>query len=231
MLSWLNDNLTMCICPSGFSTAVSLTRLHACMLSHQLCPTLCNPMDYSLPDSSVHGILQVRMIEWVDIPFTRGFSQPRDRTHVSCVSCTASRFFTVESPGKPLTRLAKHLCALQTACRKTSRFWELCWAWPTRHLTWFSRLSLFIASPFFWSALQVCPNHSNKDAVGQGPQFPVIMSLLFLTQLLPLTLEFLSVAFLFLPHLIQSCAVKAMRGLQALGLNENMLCISMTGKW
>ena len=48
--------------------------------------TLCDPMDYT-----VHGILQVRMLEWVAIPFSRGSSQPRDRTQVSCI---AGGFFT-----------------------------------------------------------------------------------------------------------------------------------------
>ena len=47
--------------------------------SLQLCLTLCNPMDRSLPGSSVHGILQAIM-EWVAMPCSRGFSQPRDRT-------------------------------------------------------------------------------------------------------------------------------------------------------
>ena len=49
----------------------------------QLCLTLCNPMDCSLPGSSVHGILQARILEWVTISFSRGSSQPRDRTWVS----------------------------------------------------------------------------------------------------------------------------------------------------
>ena len=44
----------------------------------QSCPTLCNPLDCSLPGSSVHGILQARILEWVTIPFSRGSSQPRD---------------------------------------------------------------------------------------------------------------------------------------------------------
>ena len=54
----------------------------------KLCLTLCNPMDCSRPGSSVHGILQARMLEWVAMPFFRESSQPRDRTHVSYVSCT-----------------------------------------------------------------------------------------------------------------------------------------------
>ena len=53
------------------------------MLVAQLCPTLCDPMDYSLPGSSLHGNLQARILGWVAISFSRGFSQPRDRTQVS----------------------------------------------------------------------------------------------------------------------------------------------------
>ena len=44
----------------------------------QLCSTLCDPMDCSPPGSSVHGILQARMLEWVAMPSSRGSSQPRD---------------------------------------------------------------------------------------------------------------------------------------------------------
>ena len=63
-----------------------------CVLAAQLCPTFCNPMDYSLPGSSVHGILQVRILEWIAISFSRGSSWPRDQTLVSCI---AGRFFPV----------------------------------------------------------------------------------------------------------------------------------------
>ena len=48
----------------------------------------CNPMDYSLPGSSVHGIFQARILEQVAISYSRGSSWPRDWTHVSCISCT-----------------------------------------------------------------------------------------------------------------------------------------------
>ena len=44
----------------------------------QSCPTLCDPMDCSLPGSSVHGIFQARVLKWVAISFSRGSSQPRD---------------------------------------------------------------------------------------------------------------------------------------------------------
>ena len=59
--------------------------------SLQSCPTLCNHMDCSPPGSSIHGILQARILEWVAISFSRGPSQPRNRTQVSCI---AGRFFT-----------------------------------------------------------------------------------------------------------------------------------------
>ena len=62
--------------------------------SLQSCPTPCEPMDCSPPGSSVHGILQARILEWVAMPFSRESSQPRDRTHISCVSCIAGGLFT-----------------------------------------------------------------------------------------------------------------------------------------
>ena len=62
------------------------------MLVAQSRPTLCDPMDCSLPGSSVCEILQARTLEWVVIPFSRGPSQPRDQTQVSCI---AGRFFII----------------------------------------------------------------------------------------------------------------------------------------
>ena len=61
------------------------------MLVAQSCPTVCNPMDCSPPGSCVHEIFQARILEWVAISFSRGSSQPRDQTRVSC---SAGRFFT-----------------------------------------------------------------------------------------------------------------------------------------
>ena len=58
----------------------------------QPCPTLWDPMDYSPPGSSVLGILQARILEWVPMPFSKGSSQPRDRTQVFP---RAGIFFTV----------------------------------------------------------------------------------------------------------------------------------------
>ena len=55
--------------------------------SLQSCPTLCDTMDCNLPGSSIYGILQARLLEWVAMTFSRGSSQPRDQTWVSCGSC------------------------------------------------------------------------------------------------------------------------------------------------
>ena len=60
----------------------------------QLCLTFCDPKDYNLPGSSVHGILQARILEWVAITFSRGSSQPRHRTQVSHI---AGVFFTIRA--------------------------------------------------------------------------------------------------------------------------------------
>ena len=53
--------------------------------SLQLCLTLCDAMDCVLPGSSLHGILQARILAWVIIPFSRESSTPRDQNHVSCI--------------------------------------------------------------------------------------------------------------------------------------------------
>ena len=58
----------------------------------QSCPTLCDPMDCHLPGSSVCGILQAKILEWVAMPFSRGFSPPSNQTQVSHI---AGRFFTI----------------------------------------------------------------------------------------------------------------------------------------
>ena len=60
----------------------------------QSCPTLCHPMDCSLPGSSVHGIFQARILEWVAISFSRGSLRPMDRAQVSLI---AGRLLTVRA--------------------------------------------------------------------------------------------------------------------------------------
>ena len=71
VLTWWWKCVCLCVC--------------ACAQSHHLCPTLCDPMNYNPPGSSVHGILQVRLLEWVAKPSSRGSSWPRDQTCSSCI--------------------------------------------------------------------------------------------------------------------------------------------------
>ena len=59
--------------------------------------TLCDPMDCSPPGSSVHGILQKRILEWVAMPSSKEFSQPRDHTYISMSPALAGGFFTTST--------------------------------------------------------------------------------------------------------------------------------------
>ena len=65
----------------------------------QSCLTLCDPLDCSLTGSSVHGIFQARVLEWVAISFFRGSFWPRDRTWVSCI---VGRHFTIWATGEDM---------------------------------------------------------------------------------------------------------------------------------
>ena len=64
----------------------------------QSCPTLCDPMDCSLPVASVYGIFQARILEWIATSSSKESSWPRNGTRVSCIT---SGFFTTEPPGRP----------------------------------------------------------------------------------------------------------------------------------
>ena len=75
--------------------------MYACSVA-QLCLTLCNPLDCSLPGSSVHGIFQARILERVAIYSSRRSSWPKDRT---CISCIAGGFFISEPSEKPFAAI------------------------------------------------------------------------------------------------------------------------------
>ena len=86
---------------SGEIWSLPLPAFGATYMRAQSCPTLCDPMDCSPSGSSVYGILQARILEWVAMPYSRGSSWPRDRTSISCISCIASGFFIIEPAGRP----------------------------------------------------------------------------------------------------------------------------------
>ena len=94
-----------CQCHSFLCISVFVATKYGCFVAFcvcaQSCLTLCNPMDCSLPGSSICGIFQARILEWVAISYSTGSSRPRDQNCVSCVSCLANGFFfTTVPPGK-----------------------------------------------------------------------------------------------------------------------------------
>ena len=108
---------------------LSYTFCCCCCLVAQSCPILCNPTDCSPPGSSVHGILQARILEWVTIPFSRGSSWLRDQTWVSCI---ADRFFTTVPPGKPRSWVDKSKCQQYRLVFLLLLFWVFHhWTWAT----------------------------------------------------------------------------------------------------
>ena len=102
-LSYQNSELKVVLHHDGISDLKNIRMIipfvHAPSL--QLCPALRDPMNCSLPGSSIHGIHQTRILERVAMSSSRGSSQPRDQTRASCISCIAGGFFTTEPPGKP----------------------------------------------------------------------------------------------------------------------------------
>ena len=87
------------------NTQIYFTFCCNCLVA-QLCSTLCNPLDCNPPGSSVHGILQTRILEWVAISFSRGPSQPRMKLSSPVL---AGEFFTTEPAGKPTSHLGRVL--------------------------------------------------------------------------------------------------------------------------
>ena len=108
----------------------------------QSCPTLFDPMDYNAPGSSVHGILQARILECVAIPSSRGFSQPQDQTQDSCI---ADEFFTIWATRK--------IRILEWVAYPFSRIFSQC-----RNLIGVS----CIADRFFisWATREACKQHN-----------------------------------------------------------------------
>ena len=83
---------------------------HACRSRYApSCLTLCDPVDCSPPGSSVHGIFQARILEWVAISFSRGSSWPRDRTQVSRIAGSSNIWATREAHGRKWRETKKPL--------------------------------------------------------------------------------------------------------------------------
>ena len=92
----------------------------------QSCLTLCDPMDCSLSGSSVHGILQARILEWAAIPFSRGSSQSRDRTQVSRI---AGGCFTIWATREDQYILLQYIHILSSKSEKAMAPYSSTLAW------------------------------------------------------------------------------------------------------
>ena len=86
----------------------------------QVCPTRRHLKDNSLLGSSVHGISQARILEWVAIASCRRSSRPRDRTLISCVLCIAGGFFTPEPPESTLHQTLLHFSLVPVTASQRS---------------------------------------------------------------------------------------------------------------
>ena len=120
----------------------------ACVLSRFSCVRVCNPMDYSSPGSSIHGILQSRKLEWAAMPFSRGSSPSRDRTFVSCI---AGGFFTIEPPGKP-----------RGSEQGQNEFWRVGFIWQNLLQNGWNLLESYTFS------LDLCIHHDRNSGKSMG---------------------------------------------------------------
>ena len=127
------QNFKMQFCKQSVFTVISLSCSVAWTFAYRLlfwevlvvqsCLILCNSMDYSTPGSSVHGIFQARILEWVDIPFFRGFSWLRDQTWIFCMQVN---YLPSEPPGSP------------SPLRMALREGQNCFSWlpgPVQHVS------------------------------------------------------------------------------------------------
>ena len=127
----------------GMLTSLGLKLIKTCKLckvrwSHSAVPILCDPVDCSLPGSSVHGVFQARVLEWVAISFSKGSSHPRDRTQVSRI---VGRCYTVWAS-----------CVHVTKTRVGHGSDNATRAWPLKSGSWAAQ-SMKVKQPWCWGSL------------------------------------------------------------------------------
>ena len=108
--------------------------IYVCVKGAQSCPPLCDPMIYSPPGFSVHGIFLVRILECCHF-LSRESSRSRDQTSISCACCIAGRFFTTEPSKNPVS---------QVLCLILLILYMLVFLGPPFHLTNFLQFCLLI---------------------------------------------------------------------------------------
>ena len=121
-----------------------------CMLSRSVYLTLRNPMDYSPPYSSVHGILQARILECVAISFSRGSFQPRDRTLVSCISYIGSQILYHHQGSLLMEQGEKKKKAQITRPKRRDQCLAI------QRLPWVARAALGVAEPVKFQSYSFC---------------------------------------------------------------------------
>ena len=138
-----------------FLRASKFSAVQCSAKSLQSCPSLCNPVDCSPQGSSVHGILQARILERVAVPSSRGSSQHRDLTCVFWGSCIVGRFFPAEPPGEAHFQVEGGMRCMRFGKQKDSR--QSCHShttvshWLMRGSTWLTSSSSSWLSSFHFS--------------------------------------------------------------------------------
>ena len=140
------------------------------VLVTQSCQILCDPTDCSPPGSSIHGVLQARILEWVSIPFCRGSFQPRDWTRIACI---AGRLYTIWATREAPRR--GHICSF------------LSWWWTRTH----SHCTCHSFSPIIPTHLLIstcflhlmCVHFMRLSSVYQSGTFHIFSHTLLLTSL------------------------------------------------
>ena len=124
----------------------------SCCLVTQQGPALCDPLDCSPPGSSVHGVFQARILQWVVISYCRGSSSPTDQTRVSCVFCIGRCILYHCATWEALTNLeASNKYRTELNKLKFNRNWGLAyitdyaalWHCRSHLLPWFLQFSIY----------------------------------------------------------------------------------------
>ena len=143
-----SKSVSLFIQPSPQNDSTGCSYLSMCLLNHFSHVRLCNPTDCSPPGSSVRGVLQARILEWVATPSSRGSSQLRDPTRISMSPALAVAFFTASATweARGQSRKTRHRQVVMALClplqhqlllsdpnapHVSSPFWALSWPAPS----------------------------------------------------------------------------------------------------
>ena len=136
------------LCNLSFSFPIFIISMSSAN-SLQSCPTLCDSMDCSPPCSSVHGILQTRILEWVAMPSSRGSDRPRDQT------CVSLHLLHWQADSLPLAQYyVFHRCVVRAKIQICRTFQTIPGIWQTDQELWaiiWSQLMILVICIPFWT--------------------------------------------------------------------------------